>query len=225
MTSPDAAQAAANRAELLYRSGQYLCSEAVLTLIRQSAATPTGVATAESASRTKICARSENTLPLGFHGGQALSWKPRPVCPATVRPHPGIAGLGLIVANEYLGGPMPDEMVRLASGFPVGMGMAGCVCGALSGGIMALGLKLGRSTPGTETPGLFAASKELHDRFTARRNSSCCRVLIRNLDFGSPRHLDQCATITGEVAADVIEILHRIEREEAARQRPDETSP
>ena len=30
-----------------------------------------------------------------------------------------------LVANEYLGRPVPDEMVRLASGFPVGMGMAG----------------------------------------------------------------------------------------------------
>ena len=100
-------------------------------------------------------------------------------------------------------------MVRLASGFPVGMGMAGCACGAVTGGIMALGLKYGRSIPAAKTPGMFAASKELHDRFKARRKCVCCRVLIRKFELGSPEHLEQCITITGEVAADVIELLAR----------------
>ena len=112
-----------------------------------------------------------------------------------------------LVANEYLGRPVPDEMVRLASGFPVGMGQAGCVCGAISGGVMALGLKYGRMEAGAETPGMFEAAKELHDRFRARRRSTCCRVLIRNFEFGSTEHLEQCIAITGEVAADVIELL------------------
>jgi C_GCAxxG_C_C family probable redox protein len=159
MTDPDAIQVARARAEHLYRSGQYLCSEAVL-----------------------------------------------------------------LVANEHLGRPMPNEILRLASGFPVGMGMAGCVCGAVAGGVMALGLKLGREEPKAETPGLFAAVKELHDRFKVRRHSVCCRVLIGKLDFGSPRHTDQCVQITGEVAADVIEILQRIERDGACGSRGEEGS-
>src|SRR5512139_34857 len=82
-----------------------------------------------------------------------------------------------LVANEYLGHPAPDEMVRLASGFPVGMGLAGCSCGALTGGVMALGLKYGRSEPGAAAPGMFEAAKELHDRFKARRRMVCCRAL------------------------------------------------
>jgi C_GCAxxG_C_C family probable redox protein len=114
-----------------------------------------------------------------------------------------------MVANEYLGRPVPDEMVRMASGFPVGMGMAGCVCGAVSGGVMALGLKYGRTTPGAATPGMFEAAKELHDRFQARRKSTCCRALIRRFEFGSPEHIEQCIAITGEVVADVIELLSR----------------
>lgn len=40
------------------------------------------------------------------------------------------------VVNDYLGRPMPPEAVRMASGVPVGMGTAGCACGALSGGVM-----------------------------------------------------------------------------------------
>ncbi len=114
-----------------------------------------------------------------------------------------------LVANEFLGHPVPDEIVKLASGFPVGMGKTGCSCGALTGGVMALGLKYGRSTPGVATPGMFEASKELHDRFKARRRVTCCRVLIRPFEFGSDDHIQQCITITGEVAADVIELLAR----------------
>jgi len=114
-----------------------------------------------------------------------------------------------LVANDYLGKPVSDEVVRLASGFPVGMGFAGCACGALAGGVMALGLKYGRTQPGAAEPGMFDASKELHDRFKARRGSTCCRVLIRKFELGSPDHIQQCIAITGEVAADVIDILSR----------------
>ena len=34
------------------------------------------------------------------------------------------------VVNEYLGQPLPPEAVRITSGFPVGIGHAGCTCGA-----------------------------------------------------------------------------------------------
>ncbi len=114
-----------------------------------------------------------------------------------------------LVANDYLGKPVSDEVVKLASGFPVGMGLAGCVCGALSGGVMALGLKYGRTQAAALTPGMFEAAKELHDRFQNRRKSTCCRVLIRKFQMGSPEHIQQCIAITGEVAADVIDILSR----------------
>jgi C_GCAxxG_C_C family probable redox protein len=84
-------------------------------------------------------------------------------------------------------------MVRLASGFPVGMGLAGCACGAVTGGVMALGIKYGRSTPAAETLGVFAASKELHDRFKTRRKCVCWRVLIRKFEFGSPEHMESAS--------------------------------
>lgn len=115
-----------------------------------------------------------------------------------------------LVANEFLGCPVADNMVRLASGFAVGMGTAGCSCGALTGGVMALGLKYGRTEASAAMPGMFEAAKELHDRFKARRQSICCRVLIKDFEFASPEHWEQCITITGEVAADVIDLLEKI---------------
>lgn len=104
------------------------------------------------------------------------------------------------VINDYLGQPMPAEAVKLASGFPVGMGTAGCACGALSGGIMALGLEFGRSEPRAEMPDMFKVSKDLHDEFKVKFRSTCCRVLIKNFEFGGSEHLDQCVYITGQVA-------------------------
>ena len=105
--------------------------------------------------------------------------------------------------NEAMDPPMPQEVVRLASGFPIGMGAlgtGGCTCGALSGGVMILGMVYGRSSPGEEAPVVLEKAKELHDWFLADKRSTCCRVLIRGWEFGSPEHIDQCVAFTGDVA-------------------------
>lgn len=104
------------------------------------------------------------------------------------------------VVNDYLKNPLPKEAVCLASGFPVGIGMAGCTCGALTGGVMALGLKYGRTVPNVETPGMFEAAKMLHDGFKKQFGSTCCRVLIKDFEFGSPEHIEHCVKLTGAVA-------------------------
>lgn len=105
--------------------------------------------------------------------------------------------------NEALGHRFPREVVRLASGFPVGMGAlgtGGCVCGALAGGIMVLGMVYGRSDPGGEAPLVLEKARELHDWFKSAKRSTCCRVLIHGMEFGSPAHVDQCVSFTGDVA-------------------------
>ncbi len=48
--------------------------------------------------------------------------------------------------------PVSDSVVAMASGFPVGMGGSGCTCGAVIGGIMALGLFFGRTEPKDSSP-------------------------------------------------------------------------
>jgi len=105
--------------------------------------------------------------------------------------------------NEAMDDPMPAAVVRLASGFPVGMGAlgtGGCTCGALSGGVMVLGMVYGRSKPGDEAPLVLEKAKALHDWFKAEKRSACCRVLIAGMEFGSPAHIDRCVTFTGDVA-------------------------
>lgn len=99
----------------------------------------------------------------------------------------------LYVFNQGLGGGLPPEAaVRIASGFSEGVSGAGCMCGAFSGALMAMGLFLGRKSR--------ARSKELYDQFRSRFGSPCCRVLTRKLQDNERALFRHCTGHTGEVA-------------------------
>ena len=112
--------------------------------------------------------------------------------------------------KDEFGLPISDDVVAMASGFPVGIGGSGCTCGAVAGGIMALGLFFGRSQPQDKrVDTTMALSKELHDIFKERHKSICCRVLTKGMTLGSPEHIEQCIYLTGEVAEEVAKIIAR----------------
>lgn len=113
----------------------------------------------------------------------------------------------LSAVNEALDCGMPQEYVRLTSGFPVGMGGAGCSCGAVTGGQCAIGLVHGRSKPGDSNKKVMKLSRQLHDRFREKNKSICCRVLIKDYEFGSKQHIERCTRVTGETCEMVMEIL------------------
>lgn len=103
-----------------------------------------------------------------------------------------------------------DRIIAMASGFPVGIGGSGCTCGALTGGVMALGLIFGRDTE--KDPAVnhtMQLSKELHDDFQKTYKSTCCRVLTRGMTLGSAIHMKQCVAITGEIAKKTATIIIR----------------
>lgn len=117
--------------------------------------------------------------------------------------------------NRGLGGGIPTSLaVRLASGFPGGLGDCGCSCGALTGGVMALGLFLTRECLTVEDQErVTAAAKLLHDAFKHKFRSTCCRVLSKNDKPESEEQLARCAIQTGaaaELAAEII-LEHRPE--------------
>ncbi len=61
---------------------------------------------------------------------------------------------------------VPEHVVAMASGFPVGIGGSLCLCGAVSGGIMSLGLFFGRSQPDDPSiDKMMQLAKEMHDWF------------------------------------------------------------
>lgn len=103
--------------------------------------------------------------------------------------------------NELLGWPYSEDVVRMASAFPIGMGKSGCLCGAVSGGAMALGMAYGRKHGEAMNEKMFPIAKELHDYIKNLCGSTCCRVLVKNYEFASPERKAHCVKITGEVAA------------------------
>ena len=110
---------------------------------------------------------------------------------------------------------VPKEVIAMASGMAVGAGRSGCMCGALNGGILALGMFFGRTEPkGPQDPQVnkcMALTHELHDWFKEAngKNAICCRVLTREFDMGKGEHKEQCIRFTGLCAWKTAEIICR----------------
>jgi C_GCAxxG_C_C family probable redox protein len=115
----------------------------------------------------------------------------------------------LSVLNQGLkGGLAPEIAVRIASGLPEGFGGSGCTCGALSAGVIALGLFLGRDGPGIlNNKRVYAASKELHQWFKTRFGSTCCRILTKDIELGTKHHFKFCARRAGEISEQITRIV------------------
>ncbi len=112
--------------------------------------------------------------------------------------------------NNLLGKPYEDDVVKMASGFPIGMGKSGCLCGAVSGGQMALGMVYGRAHGESMNEKMFPMAAELHDFIKKEYGSTCCRVITRQWagdNFQSPERRKHCIEITGKVAEWVAEKL------------------
>lgn len=116
----------------------------------------------------------------------------------------------LYVINEVLGKPYNDDIVKMASSFPIGLGKAQCLCGAISGGEMALGIVYGRNRGEPMNPKMFEYAKGLHDFIKAKYHATCCRVITKQWagdNFASPERKAHCIRITGEVAEWVANVL------------------
>ena len=107
----------------------------------------------------------------------------------------------LVSLNEGLGGGLTeDQAIALASGFTIGIGESGCLCGAVSGGVMALGLLLGKDRTYARRKDIRDAGAELHNRFKELHRSTCCRVLTKPVKDDAKAHFRQCTGLTGDGA-------------------------
>lgn len=110
---------------------------------------------------------------------------------------------------------VPKEVIAMATGMAVGAGRSGCMCGALNGGILALGLFFGRTGQnGPQDPKAqkcMELTHELHEWFKEAngKNAVCCRVLTKEFDMGKGEHKEQCIRYTGLCAWKVAEIVVR----------------
>ncbi|CAG0926808.1 hypothetical protein TFLX_00213 [Thermoflexales bacterium] len=82
--------------------------------------------------------------------------------------------------------------LKIAAGFGGGMGRQGEVCGAVTGAIMAIGLKTG-SIEATDTAAkenAYALTQQVIDQFKDRHGTILCRELL-GCDIGQPEGLRQ----------------------------------
>jgi len=90
----------------------------------------------------------------------------------------------------------PEAVVAAVSGFGGGSS-SGCICGALSGGTVALGLVLNNKKQTTHL------TRELHSWFKGKYGVTCCTIIRKENDKGV------CPTLTGEVAGKIAAMLER----------------
>jgi C_GCAxxG_C_C family probable redox protein len=80
-----------------------------------------------------------------------------------------------------------NMLLKLATGLGGGMGHMQEVCGAVSGGVLALGAKFGRDENGTrdQTNTTYAKTRELFARFQALHGTCLCGELLPDCDLNT----------------------------------------
>ncbi|MBN1992041.1 MAG: C_GCAxxG_C_C family protein [Anaerolineae bacterium] len=117
---------------------------------------------------------------------------------------------------EQLGLDM-ETALRIAGGVGGGMGRTGQTCGAVTGAIMAIGLKYGAvKAADTETKEkVYALVKEFSDRFRFRNESVTCKELL-GVDLSTPdglkiaREQNLYAAVCAKLVKDAAEIVEEI---------------
>ena len=81
-----------------------------------------------------------------------------------------------------------DTALKLACGFGAGMGRKQEVCGAISGGILAISLKYGRGDQQdrSSTEETYSRVRELMTAFELQHGTSICRALLNGCDLNTP---------------------------------------
>ncbi len=112
-----------------------------------------------------------------------------------------------------------ETALKVATGLGGGMGGRGEICGAVTGGILALGLKYGRGG-GDEKPvaqQAYQKTGELMDAFMRKHGSCTCRVLLNGCDLRTPEGMKRfreedlhhktcakCVETVGDILADML---------------------
>lgn len=114
----------------------------------------------------------------------------------------------LVALNQGLdGGLTEDQAVTIAAPFCVAMGDSGCLCGALSGAVLATGLFMGKDRPYSHRKDMRESSMTLHNTFKAVNGATCCRILSGKVKHDKKAHFKQCANLTAGAAEMAVRLI------------------
>lgn len=101
----------------------------------------------------------------------------------------------LLAASEVWDRPLSREVLAAAAMFGGGMG-SGCTCGALTGMMMATGLR----EPDLDPTQAREIASRLHDSFKNEFGATCCRVIRKKQGMISQVGNRACIELTGRAA-------------------------
>jgi C_GCAxxG_C_C family probable redox protein len=88
-------------------------------------------------------------------------------------------------------GKSSDLVPKIATGFGAGIGRCGSVCGALTGGVMAISAKYGSNEPSSKKKlRTYRIARKLYTQFESKNGSVLCRELI-GYDLSNPKERDE----------------------------------
>jgi len=103
-------------------------------------------------------------------------------------------------------------ITKAATAFGGGIGGSKCEnCGALTGGVIALGWLYGRTEPGADKQDAYALATEFRNKFLDAFGSTQCKVILEA--FGQQENLLKCKRMTGAAAGILFDILSEDQKE------------
>ena len=122
----------------------------------------------------------------------------------------------LISMNEaFQIGLSQEQALAMAAPFCEGLGQSGCLCGAVSGAMIACGLLLIKPNKRRRRKMARKIAQCLQMEFKNGHGSVCCRVLTKKVKGDKKAHLEHCAGLTvlaAETAARLVLEEQRIFR-------------
>ena len=98
------------------------------------------------------------------------------------------------------------DLLPVATSFSGGMGV-GCLCGAIAGAQMIIGSQFGRENQAGNDVVARVKAKELIQKFMETHKATCCRILTRGMEMGSPERKSHCTNMVENCQKLVEEIV------------------
>jgi C_GCAxxG_C_C family probable redox protein len=118
-----------------------------------------------------------------------------------------------------------DICLKAGCGFGGGIGRQQLTCGALTGAVMALGMKYGKAMndPEEKKAETYARTRELFEEFKRLNGSAVCRELLKGFDMNDPddhkriTNLRLFEILCEKYVADAVQITEKIIRNQEVR--------